>query len=97
MSLLEEVQIIPIKPRDGLVAFASVVLDQSIYLGGIGVYTRPEGGYRLTYPTRKSGLNSFPIYHPIRKEFTDKLTEIVISKYEEVTQSYDRHNNFDSR
>lgn len=97
MSVFEEVQIIPIKPRDGLVAFASVVLDQSIYLGGIGIYTRPEGGYRLTYPTRKSGLNSFPIYHPISKEFTDHLTEIVISKYEEVTQTYDRHNNADSR
>lgn len=94
---IDEVQIVPIKPKDGLVAFASVVLDQSIYLGGIGIYTRLEGGYRLTYPTRKSGINSFPIYHPISKQFTDQLTEIVISKYEEVTQTYDRHNNFDSR
>ena len=97
MEHIQEVQIIPIKPRDGLVAFASVVLDDSLYLGGIGIYTRPEGGYRLTYPTRKSGPSSFSIYHPISKQFTDLLTEVVVAKYEEVTKTYDRHNNFDSR
>lgn len=92
-----EPQIIPIKPHDGLVAFASVVLDRDLYLGGIGIYTRPEGGYRLAYPTRKSGNNSFPVYHPISKQFTDLLTEVVVSKYEEVTKTYDRYNNPDSR
>ena len=34
---IAEIQITPIKPKDGLVAFASVVLDNSVYLGFIGV------------------------------------------------------------
>jgi len=88
---ITEIQIIPIKPTSGLVAFASVVLDSCLYLGGIGIYTRPEGGYRLTYPTRKAGTTSHPVYHPIDKAFADVLSQIVISKYEEVSQLYARH------
>lgn len=90
---ISEVQIVPIKPKDGLVAFASVVLNQSLYMGGIGIYTRPEGGYRLTYPTRKASVTNYSIYHPINKTFADQLTMAVISKYEEVIKTYDRHNN----
>ena len=45
---ITEIQIIPIKPRDGLVAFASIVLENSVYLGSLGVYTRLDGsGYRI--------------------------------------------------
>lgn len=90
---ISEVQIIPIKPINGLVSFASVVLDSYLYLGGIGIYTRPEGGYRLTYPTRKVGTMSHAIYHPIDRVFAEELSKIVISKYEEVIKTYDRHNN----
>ena len=93
MPRITEVQIIPVRPCDGLVAFASCVIDESIHLGSIGIYTRPEGGYRLTFPTRKSGPSSYPIYYPINKLTTDNLTQEVISKYEEVTKTYDRHNN----
>lgn len=74
-----------------------MVLDNCVYLSGIGIYTRPEGGYRLTYPTRKAGTANYPIYHPINKIFADILTQAVISKYEEVTKTYDRHNNIDTR
>ena len=91
--LISEIQIVPIKPRDGLVAFSSVVLDHDIYLGGIGIYTRPGGGYRLSYPTRRSGTSDFSIYHPIHREMSEALSEVIISKYEEVTNNYDRHDN----
>jgi stage V sporulation protein G len=91
-NIITEIQIVPIKPNNGLLAFASVVLDNNIYLGGIGIYTRPEGGYRLTYPTRKVGATSYPIYHPISKEFSDKLVLAIIGEYEEVAKPYDRHN-----
>ena len=79
---ISEIQITPIKPMNGLVGFASLVFENSIYLGSIGIYSRPEGGYRLTYPTRKeSGLN---IYHPINKEIGEQIEEAVISRFEEV-------------
>ena len=52
---ISEINIIPIKPDNGLIGFASVVLD-GLYLGSIGVYSRLDGsGYRITYPTKKVG------------------------------------------
>lgn len=90
--ILSEVQIIPIREQDGLVAFASLVLDGDVYLGGIGIYTRPEGGYRLTYPTRKAGTMSYPVYNPINRAVAQEFEQKVIGKYEEVVKPYDRYN-----
>ncbi len=82
---ITEIQIIPIKPRDGLVAFASVVAENSLYLGSIGVYTRIDGsGYRITYPTKKVGNRDINIYHPINKETSRAIEEAVISKTKEI-------------
>lgn len=84
MTLITEVTIIPIKPKDGLVALASCVLDNKVYLGSIGVYTKLKGGYRLTYPNKKVGENAINIYHPITKEVGDEIERVVIEKYEEL-------------
>ena len=82
---ISEIQIIPIKPRDGLVAFASIVLENSLYLGSIGVYTRLNGlGYRITYPTKKVGNKDINIYHPINREISKKIEKAIISKAEEI-------------
>ena len=81
---LSEIQITPIKPMNGLVGFASVVFDNSFYLGNIGVYTRPSGGYRLTYPTRKSPSGDLNIFHPINKSTAQHIEEAIIAKFEEV-------------
>jgi len=82
---ITEIQITPIKPKDGLVAFASVVAEDSLYLGFIGVYTRIDGsGYRLTYPTKKIGDNSINIYHPINKETSKAIEQAVFNKLKEI-------------
>src|SRR3989338_2808923 len=88
---ITEIQIIPIKPQDGLVAFASFVLDNNLYLGSIGILTRPEGGYRLVYPTKKLGTRSINIFHPINKEFAQSIEKEVISKFEDVMKTNDRY------
>jgi len=82
---ITEIQIIPIKPREGLVAFASVVLENSVYLGSIGVYTRIDGkGYRITYPTKKVGNKNINIYHPINKETSKAIEEAIISEAKKI-------------
>ena len=86
-----EVQVVPIKPNNGLVGFASVLFNNSLYLGSIGIYTRPEGGYRLTYPTRKAGTTNINVFYPIRKEVAVFLERVIIGKFEEVTKSYAGH------
>ena len=79
------IQIVPVKPKDGLVAFASFIFNDFFYFGSIGIYTRPQGGYRLTYPTRKTSSNSLPIFHPINKEIAKAIEKTIVSKYEEIT------------
>lgn len=84
---ITEIQIMPVKPRDGLVAFASVVVDNALYLSSIGVYTRLSGaGWRITYPTKKSGDKSFNIYHPINKEASQAIERAVLDKMQSLLQ-----------
>ena len=54
---VSEIQIIPIKPQNGLIAFASLVLNENLYLGSIGIMTRPKGGLlrmNMTNSTKSS-------------------------------------------
>ena len=94
---ISEVQIIPVKPQNGLVGFASIVYDNCFYLGSIGIYSRPEGGYRLTYPTRKTTASNFHIFHPINKDIAQLIEKEVIGKFENVMNYYDRHDKTDAR
>ncbi len=89
---INEIQIVPIKPMNGLVGFVSFILDGSFFVGSIGIYTRPNGGYRLTYPTKKIGNNSVGIFYPINKQIADDIEDVIISEFEKVTKTYDRHN-----
>ncbi len=89
---LSEIQIIPIKPQNGLVAFASFVLDKNLYLGSIGIVTKPQGGYRLTYPTKKVGIKDINIFHPINKGFAEAIEKEVLVALEKVMNKNDRYN-----
>lgn len=93
---ISEIQIVPVKPANGLVGFASFVLDSSLYLGSIGILTRPEGGYRLLYPTKKLGIRNINIFHPINKEFAQSIEKEVIGRFEDVMKKYDRYNEADA-
>ena len=96
-----EIQIIPIKPQNGLIAFASVVFEDSLYLGSIGVHKKLNSvGYRLTYPTKRVGDRDINIYHPINREISKAIEEAIINKAKEVfersNEIYDRHDGFNN-
>jgi DNA-binding cell septation regulator SpoVG len=63
-------------------------------MGSIAIMTRPQGGYRLVYPTRKIDGKNLAIYHPITKEQSQAIEEAVIKHYEEVLTS-GRYDSFD--
>ena len=85
MIRITEVQIVPIKAKEGLVAFASVVLDNCLYLGSIGVHKRASGnGYRITYPNKASGNRNMDIYHPINIETSKLIEEAIIEKISDI-------------
>ena len=81
---VSEIQIVPIKPKDGLVALANFIYNDAFYFSSIGIYTRPKGSYRLTYPTRKTPSSSVSLFHPINKDIAILIESAVIDKYEEI-------------
>lgn len=81
---ITEVQVVPVKPRDGVIGFASLVVNHSLYLGSIAILTRPNGGYRLLYPTKKIGDVNVDIFYPINKTAADRLENAVLKMYENV-------------
>ena len=93
---ITEIQIIPIKPQNGIVAFASFLLDGCLYLSSIAIMTRPLGGYRLIYPTKKVGQRDINLFHPIEKGFAQAIEKVVIAKLEDVMKNNDRHDSFNT-
>ena len=82
---ITEIQITPIKANNGLVAFASCVLDGSVYLGSIGIHKRLDGsGYRITYPTKKVADKDFHIFHPINRQTNEEIEKAIVSRVEEI-------------
>lgn len=93
--IITEVNIVPIKPNSGLVAFASVVIENSLYLGSIGVHSRLDGSYRITYPTKKVGSKELNLYHPISRDVGSLIEQAVVAECQRLFKGRDendRHN-----
>jgi DNA-binding cell septation regulator SpoVG len=90
---ISEVNIQFIKPADGLVGFASLVIDDAFYLGSIGIHQKlGSTGYRLTYPTKKGPMNDRPVFHPIRRATSAAIEQAVFTKLKNVmSKVYDRY------
>lgn len=85
MSKIKEIQIIPVKPNNGLVAFASLIYDENLYLGSIGIIKkRFSEGYRILYPTKKLGERSINIFHPINRVISEELEKAILKKAKEI-------------
>lgn len=78
---ISEINIIPIKPENGLLGFASFLFEEKFYIGSVAIYSRPSGGLRLVYPTK----NGLPCCHPIKKEIGAYLEKIIERKYNYIT------------
>jgi len=82
---ISEIQILPIKPKNGLVAFCSFTINNQFYIGDVAIYNRLNGGYRLVYPSKIliNGRNVSCI-HPINKKTGELIEEVIIGKYEDL-------------
>jgi len=88
MVRISEIEIVPVQSQNGLVGFASLVFENAFYLGSIGIFTRPSGGYRLTYPLRKNTRDNINFFYPINKEIAELVEQAVIKKLEEMKNEY---------
>lgn len=87
---INEVKIEIIKPCDGLVAFASVVINNSLCLSSIAIHKKLNAeGYRITYPSK----GKFNVFYPINKEAGSIIEAAILEKFQEVMSNvYDKNN-----
>ena len=94
MNILEidEVQIIPLhKPQNGLVAFASCIINGQFYVGNIAIYTSPTSieGHRLVFPNKKlASGQTVDCVHPVTQEAGRMVSEAIIEKYVDLMDSF---------
>ena len=83
---VSEIQIVPVKPHNGLLAFVSFVINDSLLCGDIAIYSRlGQEGFRLVYPIRilPNGAR-VNIFHPIKKDVAEAIEDQVSKAYEEL-------------
>jgi len=80
---ISNIEIIPINPRKGHVAFASCDINNCIHLDGIGIHSRRDGsGFRLTFPSKLlANGRHLDIYFPITKEAGDIFQKAIVGSY----------------
>ena len=90
---ISEIQVIPVKPKEGLVAFASCIVNKALYVGNIAIYTSPstQEGFRLVYPVKTlPNGKEINCVHPINKEAGEAILKEIIRKFREVVSKATR-------
>ncbi len=81
MIKITEVQIEFIKPNNGMIGFASILINESIFLSSIAIHKKLNAeGYRITYPSK----GQFGIFYPINKEVSKQIEEAIFEKLNDV-------------
>jgi DNA-binding cell septation regulator SpoVG len=85
--VISEIQITPIKPQGSLVAFASCVVNEALYIGDIAIHSSltNTGGFRLVYPdkTLPSGKRLNCVY-PINRDSSAIISGAIIGEYKKL-------------
>jgi len=96
--VISEIQLTPVKFKDGLVAFVSCVINSQFYLGNLALYSSPSSptGFRLVYPSRTlNNGKQLSIVHPINKEtgllIQKQIAEQYLKLIEDLTKGEDRN------
>ena len=85
---ITEVEIILVKPQSGLIAFASLVIDNNIYLSNIAIHKKLNSDdYRLTYPCK----GPFTVFYPINKATSLAIEKAIINKLKNVMNKANRN------
>lgn len=87
MIFVTEIELIPIKAKQGLVFFGNFVLDNRYFVGNVAIYSKLDkpGEFRLVYPTKtlKNG-RQIPVFYPIDHKVSDEIETAVSEKAREL-------------
>ncbi|MCP4651226.1 MAG: hypothetical protein GY853_14255 [PVC group bacterium] len=80
---VKNIEIIPVNPCEGLVAFASCTINDSLYLANIAIRTDLKNNhFRLVFPTKRLNNGAqIPVFNPINAEAYEGLRKAIVSKY----------------
>lgn len=92
--ILSEIEIIPIKPRGGLLAFCTFVINDSFFVGDVAIYSRLDGtGFRLVYPIKvlNNGMK-INCFYPINRESAQGIELQVVKAYRGLLEKVKKNN-----
>jgi DNA-binding cell septation regulator SpoVG len=75
------------RSEDGLIGWASCVVNGSLYLDNIAIRRNMEGEVIITFPARRSGSGEFYYFKPINRKAAGILTEVIIAKLKLASQN----------
>jgi len=80
MTQVSEIEIVLVKPQNGLIGFSSFLLDNKIYFSSVAIHSKINGGFRLTYPTK----NGFTLFYPVNRTTSKAIEQAVFEKLKNV-------------
>ena len=93
---IKNVTITPVAPYNGLIAFASLTLDDDILLGSIAVYRKLDGGLRLLYPSKRVKDKDATVFHPLNRETSRLIENAIFEECKNVLNKGCEHDRYDS-
>jgi DNA-binding cell septation regulator SpoVG len=81
---ITNIDIVPIRSREGLLGFASCYFCRNLFLGNIAVRKNRQGDYWILFPVKQVGNRNFEIFHPVNRAATTALEEAIIAKAKEI-------------
>lgn len=95
MISISDINIDFVKTKDGLVGFASLVVNDGLFLSSIAIHKKLNGdGYRITYPKK----DKWDLFYPINTELGKKVEQAIFEKLKDVMKKVenDRYNRVDN-
>lgn len=82
--VIKNVKIVPAISDKGLIAFASVTLDDDVLLSSIAVYRKLNGGLRLLYPSKRIKDGDMTIFHPLNHKASRLIEDAIFKECKKV-------------
>lgn len=74
--------------KDGLLAWASCVIDDAVYLNNIAVRRGKDGRLMLTYPAKLTAAGSrYYLFNPISREASAVLEDAILRRLAELARA----------
>ena len=84
---VDEIEVVLVKPKDGLLGFASCVIEKQLYLGNIALHNSPTSAdkYRLVFPAKKLLTGrTLQFFYPINSDFYRQIKSAIVNHYEKI-------------